>query len=828
MFLGSVPRDRAVPRSLVVLACLAAGFILARHLHPLPAALWFGIAGLGCVAGALTREHPCRIALALAAVAFGGGWFTARLNQRSPVSLDTQLTGAVSPAIVTVEGLVLATPEITRHERSPLDTPLPRAELARFTLGITSALDAGNQRRPARGKLLVSVPARGPLPRAGQHLRLTGEFAAIPAPLNPGERDRRLWHAQQGVIGSLRASSAPAVLDETGPRSAALALRARMADRAREILLGPLDTPSPDHGRALLGALVLGEDEPALREVRGAFQRLGLLHALSISGFHFMVMVLVALTMLRAATDLGWLEPVLITLLVIAYVVILPFNAPVWRSAMMVLALLIAQALGRRYDTLALLGWCAVLLLLWRPMDLWSIGFQLSFGLVASLLAFGRLVHQRLWGVRLRGTIDQPRGTRAIVADQARQFISANIFCWALATPLVMHHTGVLSILAVPTGLVMVPLIALLLVVGYLVLLVGALIPALAPVASAGAGILADALAEITLRLDQVPAASVATPPVSIAWTAAATILLLFWCLRGRWRSIPAWSLTAAASLWLAAESSLAPRPPLDQQLRVDALAIGDGTCMVVRSGRDAVLWDCGSLRPRIGEYTVPRTLRALGIWRIPTVVITHPNLDHFNALPDLIAPLGIRRVITGEEFLHQARAQPWGAEAYILEKLAEHGVELITVAAGDELAQGALRLRFLSPPPASTWTPDNELSLVAAVSTAGMAQTPEVPFLLTGDIQQRAMGHLLAGYPTLRARVAEAPHHGSARPFALDFLYTVAPAAILQSTGPQRADHPLWNTLRAQTRWHTTATDGASWAAIRRDGAVVTGSFRR
>src|SRR5678816_135865 len=129
------------------------------------------------------------------------------------------------------------------------------------------------------------------MPRAGDRIRITGMFSPVSGPMNPGEWDRRLWSRQSGFVGALRmgrlddaefigSGGTFAELESTWLRA-----RAWLSDRARHLLLGdPAGDASPSarEGRALLGALILGEEDPALRESRAAFNRLGLAHVLSI------------------------------------------------------------------------------------------------------------------------------------------------------------------------------------------------------------------------------------------------------------------------------------------------------------------------------------------------------------------------------------------------------------------------------------------------------------------------------------------------------------------------------------------------------------------
>jgi beta-lactamase superfamily II metal-dependent hydrolase len=78
-----------------------------------------------------------------------------------------------------------------------------------------------------------------------------------------------------------------------------------------------------------------------------------------------------------------------------------------------------------------------------------------------------------------------------------------------------------------------------------------------------------------------------------------------------------------------------------------------------------------------------------------------------------------------------------------------------------------------------------------------------------------------------LRADILEAPHHGSAREPAFEFVARLNPAVVLQSTGSSRAGDARWDSVRQGRRWHNTATDGAAWAEIWRDGTLASGTIR-
>jgi competence protein ComEC len=819
--------SRPLPRSLIALAAFVAGLITARAVPGMPAGAALGLAGFLCAAAGLTRGRKCKALLTAAAFIFGFGWFTARVHEHSPRWL-----GGQPPGLVRVEGIVLDTPRTFTSERHPLNPNILPSERGRFGLAVTHLIREGTP-EPASGTVWVRVAGGfdGEPPCAGDRVRITGDLEHLPPARNPGERDRRLWGVQDGRVGWLRLTGSDLIEPATQPttllgRAESWWLRSRtaLADRAHEILLGGAEK---DEGRALLGALVLGDDDRVLRDVRTSFNRLGLAHILTISGFHLAVMTGVVLVLLRLWGDIGRWEPIIAATLILAYLAILPFNAPVWRSGLMILGLLAADALGRRHDRLAILGWIAFIILLYRPLEAWSIGFQLSFGLVGLLIWLGEFVHGRLFGIRLRGLVPEPeRGVLGMAFETLRQLTSTSLLCGLVATPIVAYHTGLVSPVAVLTSIVLVPPITVLLIAAYIILLLGVMAPPLAGFASQVLGVLSDWTSATVRWVDSLPGTSFDVPRISLALALAATGAILYWFIRGRKRDVATWALAITITAWTIAEFRLSVYLSRNTLVRVDTLAVGDGTCHLIRSGPDAMLWDCGSLEPGIGEVTIPRAVRELGAVKVPTVLVTHPNVDHFNGLIDIAEPLGIKLLITGEAVAARVRDKSASAEAYLFSELARRGVEIRIVAAGDRIELGDVQLEIISPARGTRWTTDNDASLVARIVPKGGAPDDKTAVLLTGDIQNAAIESILESHPRLRPQVIEAPHHGSPRESGIAFVSRLGPEIVLQSTGPSRAGDPRWQPVRDNTRFYCTAIDGAAWVEVKKDGTVRSGAM--
>lgn len=241
-------------------------------------------------------------------------------------------------------------------------------------------------------------------------------------------------------------------------------------------------------------------------------------------------------------------------------------------------------------------------------------------------------------------------------------------------------------------------------------------------------------------------------------------------------------------------------------------------------------MFDCGSLRLSIGQRTIPAAARALGAWRVPTVVLSHPNIDHYSGLLDVAGPLGVRLVCVGEAFERAARADPEGPVAFVLRELQRLGIEVRVLAAGDVVPGFEGVIDVLSPPRGKIFRADNDASLILRLQTGASLDDdqPAATILLCGDAQREALAGVMHAHPSLRADVLEAPHHGSWNEVADDFVRTVAPGVVVQSTGPQRLGERRWDEHKHAAAWHMTAQDGAASVIFSPDGRIETRRWRR
>jgi competence protein ComEC len=586
----------------------------------------------------------------------------------------------------------------------------------------------------------------------GDRLRARLRLSPLRWARNPGDGDplRRLWRAGLAVGGSLpHPSLAVARAPAAGVRVRLHRLRARIAEAL---------ATSGGRGAGLLRGLSLGDEDAIEPEARETFHRLGLEHALSVSGLHLSWVTAALYAAGRAALRRSaWLAARCDTrrlalapacVAAFAYAALSGWTVPVRRSLWVVLAAGIAIAYRRPQLAGASLVAAALWILAAEPDALFQPGAQLSF---AAMAAF-------VWA--LRRAPARERRIRAALRTSATAI--------AATAPIVAWHGGAVSGAAVAANAIALPwLECAVLPAALTAAVVAAVEPPGARAVIGAAGALSaatiDALGAVARELPGLDRA-----PTSVgAWLASVALAVIG--LRARSTTLRVGvALALAALLALAPPASVAPAPP-----RLVVLDVGQGDSALVQGRRGAVLVDGGPAHDDFdaGARRVLPALRALGVERLDLMIATHADLDHRGGLPAVL-----RGVSVGELWL------PWGA-------LADPGFAEVVAAARSagtpvrEAGRGSPRRTVgeLSVDP--VWPPRqgrgsrNQRSLVVRITAPG---GPRI--LLPGDLDARAEAQWLAVETDPRADVLLLPHHGSRGSSSAAFLDAVAPRLAIAS----------------------------------------------
>jgi competence protein ComEC len=752
----------------------------------------------------------------------GGAWLVV---QRDYVAAhDVSRVIHDEPALAQVRGTIASSPRDIHPDQGPFGSFNYASPGTLFELDV-DAVNAGGGFEPATGAILVRIKQHDHRPRLGQRIEATGWLSAIGPTQNPGEFDYRAYLQEQGVAGRLtlmrrgnwRSLGPP-------PRYTFTGVRREIGDAAASSLrLGMADDPQLI---GLLDALLLGRRTGDIDELSDSFRAVGLSHVLSISGAHLGILLLLVWALGRLLIGRPSVVTVLVLGVLVLFLLAVPWRTPIIRAAIMAGVFCFGYGLGRRLTGVEVLATATLIVLIWKPNDLFSAGFQLSFGVVGALLLFARpvsrwilpepdvsVVHPSAWDLTLRWLVD---------------FTAVSVVAFAVALPVVMHHFQLISPLAVLLSMLALPVLTALLGLGYLKIIVGLVSPAAGSLLAVPLAWASDSLAGLVTQAQRWPGASVvlwAQP--SVAWTLAGVgvVVALFAGLFDR-RFVQLGCCTLVLVGWAWVEQR--PRSAMTRDdppaVVVNMFAVGDGSCFLVRSGEEVLMFDCGSQGFwRIGERSIVPALKSIHVRRIDTLMLSHADLDHFVGVVDVVDSIQVVRVLVSPDVLREAERVPYGAAGFLVSALRERGYEPRPVERGWAERFGDCELELLWPAAGFESEKNNNNSLVLAVRGGGRV------VLLNGDIQGEAIDELLKEPALLKADVTDLAHHGSFVDQSPAWIEAVDPRVALQSSGPRRPEQDRWGGLleqRGVTRLRTNEF-GMVQLEIDQDGTITWSTHR-
>ena len=425
----------------------------------LPAWAWWALTTVALLLtarkGTFLKTYPFSSGAVLVMVA-GLGALTAAADQRVPPH-HVAWRVAEGPAPAVVEGLVV-------------NDPIWRAGAGRPTgqQAIIAVTAVGGVPTVGRVWLRHHQPA-WPL-RYGDRLRVRGTLRPPRPAATPGAFDERRWLWPQSLNGVVEGTrdGVEWVASAQGWRRALRALF-----DAKHRALGHLQQRVDPLTAALLGALLAGDRTGLPKTVTSAFTDTGTVHLLSVSGWH--VTLIGGLLWAAARLVFPRRGAAVATMAALAgYCVLTGAEPPIVRATLAGLVVLGGLCLRRPADPLNTLALAALSIAALAPRTLWTVSFQLSFTSVLALLTLAPIglaaVRRLLDPLAWPPWADRP--VRLML-----QSLVVSTACWLGTWPLVAYHLHRICWVAWLANLFAIPLAALVMVTGLVVVLGGALHP---------------------------------------------------------------------------------------------------------------------------------------------------------------------------------------------------------------------------------------------------------------------------------------------------------------------------------------------------------------
>ncbi|RMF86531.1 MAG: ComEC/Rec2 family competence protein, partial [Planctomycetota bacterium] len=517
----------------------------------------------------------------------------------------------------------------------------------------------------------------------------------------------------------------------------------RIFDGLRERCRKVIDAYIGESSRPLAAATLLGERSEISEELNDQLLTSGMLHILAISGLHVGIvagLVLwygeIHLRSHRWIIGTTWAAAVFYTLLCGA-----PPSAV--RACVLISFYCAAELVGLWPPPINSLAGAAVFLLAANPSQLFHTGFHLSFVAAATLLAVLDTepkwpdeedpLERLYWAFR-------PAWLRRMrrLGERAWTLFWVGGLVWLVTAPLVLAKFHVCA----PVGIIGSFLSWIPLTVGLasgIIMLPAGMISSWLAWAPAVVCDWAYYLLRHVVELSaSVPGGHFFGfgPP---DWWLVGFYAILGGLFLFDTTKRPGWKTAASlTSAWVALGFSVGAwqSTTAKQHLEIDVLSVGHGCAAVIEMPDDRILlYDAGGFgSPRRCADRISGVLWHKGHRRIDAVVISHPDVDHFNALPTLIERFDIGRIYVTPVMMEDDGP----AVRAFFDAIRDANIPVFPLDCRYRFESAGYRFDILHPPEHGIAGNDNANSLVLLVS-AGSRRV-----LLTGDLAPPGVQMLL------------------------------------------------------------------------------------
>lgn len=525
----------------------------------------------------------------------------------------------------------------------------------------------------------------------------------------------------------------------------------------------------------ILGGIVFGDDAVSPpQNIKQSFINSGLLHILAASGmnvafiytFFFAIMSLFRINF-KTKVSLG-----IVT--VVIYSLMTGLGASVIRAACMLIFVLLGKLIDRDAHSISLLSFVALLMLIYNPMYINDVGFQLSFIVTFGILVMAPAV------VRFKNKfLDFLAGTVAIP-------IIAQL--WVI--PIQIFYFNNISLYSVFANIMSVPILMVLSFGGF----VSSLLCAIKPLASFICQVfdfilnpLLTLLVNISDFWGQLPHSTMQTthPSVFQIFVYYGILLciagLLYKELREKYLKKLLISFAVLFVTWM-----ITLIPVKNSNLEITAFDVGNADCFLIKTPQNEYLMiDTAKNGYKGGksqaELIVLKYFKDNGIKNIDTIIVTHFDNDHCGGAVDLMNGVKVKNL-----YVNDLNHDSYAAKA-IYKTAKETGVNLILAENSQTVydKSGVSLVNYLP----KTGGSDNDNSIITTLGYKDFSM------LFTGDAGEEALNSVI-GSLGQNYTVLKVPHHGAHGVLNKKIMRVLNPKYSLISVGENKFGHPDVYTL--------------------------------
>lgn len=451
--------------------------ILIGNFISIPFFVWLGFCIFAGILSFFLRNKVFIFPLAFLLFCFGEG----ALHTKNYLRLPNNHISVINPSSIRLQGVI--------------DTdPVYGGRKMNFVLKAREII-TDNQPYRIQGRVLVNVFAKENF-SYGDELILEG---SLYRPFNYGKETNfsyRDYLGNQGIYSILSVKKENKIVVVAGRDRGNFfkSLAFRMKHRFKNIFeqyLWPVNS-------AVLSGIILGERQNIPQDIRQSFIQTGTSHIIAISGFNVGIVAFMVLIMLKALGIKRRPRYLLTIPILIIHMLAVGGASSVVRATIMAMVVLAGYLLEREAHIINALSLSALLILGYNPMQIFDVGFQLSFVSVLGIVVFSPKIAKVAEKVFLKQKLTHFH--RVMLSG-----FSVSLSAWLVTFGFVAYYFRIISPITILANLIIVPFTSLIIIFGFSLAISAVICPALASQIAATTNITMALLFKITFGLSGLP-----------------------------------------------------------------------------------------------------------------------------------------------------------------------------------------------------------------------------------------------------------------------------------------------------------------------------------
>ncbi len=619
--------------------------------------------------------------------------------------------------------------------------------------------------------------------KAGDYVQMYCWLDRFRPATNPGQFQLADYLARKNIcIGAMVETRGAIELLVGGVKTLFARIRLRARQIATESLLG--SRYAENQSDSMLKALVLGYRADIDSKTYEAFRKTGLLHFVCLSGMNFGILIGIIWWLCKAAGFMNRTRAFVCINAAALFLLVIPPNPPAFRAAVICFAFCAAFFFNRQPNSFNSLALAAVILLLIRPTNLFEADWQLSFATVLGILLFTDRIHfflyEKITGLELFEKIPKDNACVKTATRGGQIFLEAfsvSLAAWLSSAGILLYHFYSFQYLTSLWTVLVSPLIALISVLGYLKLLLGLVLPFTSSILNTIMKPALDLLIWLVQLFGGLNISEISMGKVNgifIVFFYGLIFFTAFTYLRKPFLKNAIFSISLIAILAPLTFSKW-QRNQRDE-LIINCLDVGHGQAVLMQfPENEKILFDAGSqFTNDAGRRIIKPFLNYSGTRQIDSIVISHNDLDHINAIPEVIEGCNVRTIYANNDFFAADSNNPtkFLKDWFTKKQIAIRNINELKI-------NKPVSIKTLWPDVSEDeykFLSENDKSSVLLIEFAGRK------ILLCSDAEKAAQAEILKLNADLNADIIIAPHHGSANTQARTFLERLTPEIVICS----------------------------------------------